>query len=694
VNKKKKKVQLPFRLNILFFVIFLLFSVLILQLGVVQILNGEEYENEINRTIQDTTNIPVPRGKIYDRNLKTMVDNKPLYSITYTPEKNVQAEKRLEVAEELAKYISMYTDKNKKQKIKTITERNKQEYWYLNNKEEADSRLSDEEVSEMDNAEQYKTILKRITKDEFEDLKEEDYNIILIKKELDKAYSLTPQIVKNEDVTPEEYAKVAEHLDDLPGINATTDWIRDYPNKDTLKNLLGSITSQEQGIPADKEAYYLTRGYSRNDRVGKSGLEEQYEETLRGRKEKIEHTTNKDGDVIGSKVAVKGERGKDLVLTIDLELQEKIDKIIRDELKTAIQKHPYENRYLKEAMAVAINPQTGELLAVSGQEYDRKNNKFKDAAFKALQEAHIPGSTVKGASVLAGYQSGVISPGDSFNDTPIQIAQTKKGSWKPLGPVNDIDALRMSSNVYMFYVALRMGGEYRYPFPNGSSVSFDRSAFQEMRNYFNQFGLGVGTGVDFPFESTGVVGSTSSAQAGNLLDLAIGQYDTYTTLQLAQYVSTIANDGYRVRPHFLKEIRLPNNEEEDNLGTVYRSQNTDVLNRIQMPKSQIERVQEGFRQAYQVPSGTAYQYFTGVEYKPAGKTGTAESFYVDGDTVVKTENRSLIGYAPYDEPEIAFAVIVPYLGKPASQHPINHKIGRGIMDTYFQLKKERDQGKD
>src|SRR5690625_7329626 len=175
----------------------------------------------------------------------------------------------------------MYTDKNKKQKIKTITERNKQEYWYLNNKEEADSRISDEEVSDIDNAKKYKTILKRITKDEFEDLKEEDYNIILIKNELDKAYSLTPQIVKNENVTPEEYAKVAEHLDDLPGINATTDWNRDYPNKSTLKNLLGSITSQEQGIPADKEAYYLTRGYSRNDRVGKSGLVVEYEENLR-----------------------------------------------------------------------------------------------------------------------------------------------------------------------------------------------------------------------------------------------------------------------------------------------------------------------------------------------------------------------------------------------------------------------------
>jgi len=246
----------------------------------------------------------------------------------------------------------------------------------------------------------------------------------------------------------------------------------------------------------------------------------------------------------------------------------------------------------------------------------------------------------------------------------------------------------------MFYIALRMGGEYRYPFPNGSSVSFDRGAFQEMRNYFNQFGLGVKTGIDFPYEATGVVGSTSSARAGNLLDLAIGQYDTYTTLQLAQYVSTIANDGYRVRPHFLKEIRLPNNEDETDLGSVYRSQNTDILNRVDMPKSQIERVQEGFRQVYQAQSGTANQYFSGVDYKPAGKTGTAESFYVDDGTVMTTENRSLIGYAPYDEPEVAFAVIIPYMGKPANQHPINHNIGKGIMDSYFKLKKERDEGKD
>src|SRR5699024_6170804 len=105
--------------------------------------------------------------------------------------------------------------------------------------------------------------------------------------------------------------------------------------------------------------------------------------------------------------------------------------------------------------------------------YDRDDKEFSDAAYKALHEAHSPGSTVKGASVLAGYQSGVITPGQTFYDSPIKIAGTpKKSSWRQLGAVNDIDALRRSSNVYMFYIALRMGGEYRYPFPNGSNVSF------------------------------------------------------------------------------------------------------------------------------------------------------------------------------------------------------------------------------
>src|SRR5699024_1089910 len=135
-----------------------------------------------------------------------------------------------------------------------------------------------------------------------------------------------------------------------------------------------------------------------------------------------------------------------------------------------------------------------------------------------------------------------------------------------------------SSNIYMFYVALRAGGDNRYPFPNNSSTNMsNREGILTMRNYFNQFGIGVKTGIDFSYEGTGVEGTNPAA--GTVLDFAIGQYDTYTTLQLGQYVSTIANDGYRVRPHLVKEIRSPslNNDE---LGPVEEVLDTKVLNKL------------------------------------------------------------------------------------------------------------------
>ncbi|MFD2046076.1 peptidoglycan D,D-transpeptidase FtsI family protein [Ornithinibacillus salinisoli] len=703
-KNKKKKAQLPFRLNILFFIVFLLFSVLILQLGVVQILNGESFQEEIDKTIQDTTKIPVPRGKIYDRNGNVVVDNKPLYAITYTPPKGVQAIKKLDVAEKLSKYITMLANcegiddadqleeckAERNSQIKSITERNKKEYWYLKNQEEADERLSLEEASEMSNAEQYNEILDRITDEEISNFTDEQYEVILIKKELDKAYSLSPQIVKNENVTPEEYAQVAEHLHELEGINATTDWDREYPYEDTFRSLLGSITSQDQGILAEKEDHYLTRGYSRNDRVGRSGLEEQYEDLLRGRKEQIQYTT-KNGNVIDSEVVVQGERGKDLVLTIDMEFQEKVDEIIRKELKTAYDVNPSANKYMEDAIAVVMDPKTGELLAVSGQHYDSKENEFENVAFKALYDAHRPGSAIKGATVLAGFESGVISPGTSFYDSPITIASGEsKGSWTSgLGSLNDIGALRRSSNVYMFYVALKMGGENRYPFPNGQTASFNTDAWQKMRNYFMQFGLGVQTGIDFPYEETGYKGD-EAFNPGLLMDFAIGQYDTFTTLQLAQYVSTIANDGYRVRPHFLKEVRNPSNTDE--LGSLFKSTNTEVLNRVVMDQNLLDRVQEGFRQVFQVSGGTSYSYFKDKDYNPAGKTGTAENEKWDNGVMYETENLSLVGYAPFDEPEIAFALIVPNTAPISNRHPVNNKIGEGILDAYFELKEKRDQG--
>ncbi len=689
VNKKKNVSRIPLRINIIFFVVFILFSVLVVQLGVVQILQGESFQEEIDRTIKDISRSPVPRGKIFDRNGKIIVDNKPLYSITYTPPKRVQAEDKLELAEELTNFL-VVDDKV----LKKITERNKKEYWYLKNTDKAVERLTDKEIEELDDIEQYDLMLERITDEEIANFTDEQLQVIAIKRELDKAYALTPEVIKNKDISVQEYAEIAENLSELPGINASTDWERKYVYGDTLKSIIGSITSQEQGIPAEKEDYYLTRGYNRNDRVGKSGLEEQYEDVLRGRKEQVQYTTTKNGDIIGSDIVVPGERGKDLVLSLDMEYQELVDEIVLKELKAAKSRGNY---WLEDALAVVMNPKTGEILALSGQHYDRETGEYKSTPHKVLYDAHRPGSTVKGATVLAGLQSGVINPGDVFIDSPIQISGTpRKASYARLGAVDDLSALKRSSNVYMFYIALRLGGDFRHPYPNNTSTNASATeGLQKLRNYFNQFGLGISTGIDFPFESTGFVGT--DPRAGNLMDNGIGQYDTYTTLQLGQYVSTIANDGNRVQPHFVKEIRNPSNENE--LGSVDQVIHPKVLNKIDINPSYIERVQTGFWKAFNESGGTGYSNWAGTSYRAAGKTGTAENeVYLKRDDgtsykAADVENLSLVGYAPYDDPEVAFAVIVPQLGKNTGNQ-INHKIGRGLLDTYFELKEKRASEKD
>ena len=687
MNRNKKHSRIPFRVNILFFAVFLLFIILVVQLGIVQILEGDSYQTEIDRTINDVSKSSVPRGKIFDRNGNIVVDNNPLYAITYTPPKRVQAEDKLALAEDLIEFINL-----EKEAIDKITERNKKEYWYLKNIDEAIERLSDEEVEDLDDVEQYDLALERITEEDLKDITDEELEIIVIKRELDKAYALTPEVIKNKDISIEEYAKIAEHLSSLPGINATTDWERKYVHGDTLKSVLGSITSQEQGIPKEQEDYYLTRGYNRNDRVGKSGLEEEYEDLLRGRKEQVEYTMTKTGQIIGTDIAVDGMRGKDLILSIDMDYQKKVDELLLSELKAARSKG---NPYLEDVLAVAMNPKTGEILALSGQHYNKEKDEYENTPHKVIHDQHIPGSTIKGATVITALDSGVMSPGETIHDSPIKIAGSElKRSWTTtLGSVNDISALKMSSNVYMFYVALRLGGDYRYPYPNNASTSMSaNSSILAMRNYFNQFGLGVKTGIDFPYEGTGVEGKNPIA--GNALDFGIGQYDTYTTLQLAQYVSTIANDGYRVQPRLVKEVRspAPNNDE---LGPVEQGLETKVLNRVNVEPDYINRVQEGFWKVFNETRGTGYSHWASKDYDAAGKTGTAESAVYDqrddGTPYKKadTENLSLVGYAPYDDPEVAFAVIVPNLTNTRGVS-INHNIGTGILDLYFDMQKNNE----
>ncbi|NSL50440.1 peptidoglycan D,D-transpeptidase FtsI family protein [Calidifontibacillus erzurumensis] len=671
--KKKKKSHIPFRLNFLFFTVFLLFSIIILRLGVVQIANGEMYKKELERTENIIVENPVPRGKIYDRKWRTIVDNEPVNAIVYSRMPGTSQKERLEVATKLAQYIDVPIDD-----ISEKDERDLKDYWLIKFPEKAKEKYTQEEFEKLEDDELYKLQLKRITEEDLAVFTPQELEIFKIKRELDRGYDLTLNIVKD-NVTQKEFALVSEHLSELPGIDIMTNWDRKYNYGSTFQTILGNVT---RGLPAEKIDYYLARGYSRNDRIGASYIEEQYEDVLKGNKEKIKYIKDKSGNILSTEVVSEGERGQDLVLTIDMELQKRVEQIITEELIKA--KKSSGNFLLDRAFVVMMNPKTGEILALAGKQLQNKNGKLEvqDFAIGTMTSQYEMGSAVKGATILTGYQTGAIKPGTVLVDEPLKIKGTPlTGSYQRMGAINDLTALKKSSNVYMFKTTINMANAvYRY----GESLNIQPKYFDLMRYYFNQFGLGVKTGIDLPNEATGYTGT--DVTPGLLLFFSIGQYDSYTPLQMAQYVSTIANGGYRMKPLIVKEIRKPMTDQE--MGNVLHEFKPQVLNKIDMEEQYVKRVQEGFRQVFQEPGGTAYAYFGNAPYNPAGKTGTAQSRYYGPKREyygAKTYNLSLIGYAPFDNPEVAFSVVVPWVS--TDKHPVNKYIGRRIMDAYFELKK-------
>ena len=484
----KKKNTTPIRVNILFFSVFLLFSLLVLRLGIVQIVHGEDYKREINRKEDVTVNNPVPRGKMLDRNHKVIVDNKPLNAITYTNEGASQKE-MLQVAAKLARIIQKDTDK--------VRERDMKDFWMIKHPEEAKKLIKDKEMElfknkKLKNKDLYKLQLERITKKHLSQLTQQDIEELAIFSIMNSGYKFVPQIIKNEDVTQEEYAVVNENLSLLPGVNAATDWKREYKFDDTFKPVLGRITTSSEGLPAERLDYFMSRGYTRNDRVGKSYLELEYEDILQGQKEKVINVTDKAGELLEKELVSEGQRGKDLVLSIDMDLQLAVEEIIEKELWAA--KSSPGTGLLDRAYVVLLDPNTGEVLTMAGKRIvrDKKTKEvyLEDDALGNILNTFNVGSVVKGATVLTGYKNGVISPATRFDDRALDIKGTPiKKSYSYLGILNDVEALKRSSNVYMFHTAIRIGnGVYRYQKP----LNLDPQVWDTIRNSFASFGLEIG----------------------------------------------------------------------------------------------------------------------------------------------------------------------------------------------------------
>ncbi|ANU23491.1 penicillin-binding transpeptidase domain-containing protein [Planococcus donghaensis] len=680
-----------FRMNVLFFTIFLLFSLLILRLGFLQIVKGEDYARAIARTEEVPVNTSVPRGRIFDSEGRIQVGNKPVNAITYTAMQTTKREEMMTVARELAKLIEK--DVNK------VTLRDKQDFYIQLNTESATKKVTDEEraaitaedITETEKQRKLDALVReKITEEELASLSAEDLEVLAIYREMTSGYALTPQMIKNEDVTDEEFARVSERLTDpqLKGVNTVTDWKR---IKSSDLTILGSTTTPETGIPATKLEYYLARDYSRNDRIGVSFLEQQYEEVLQGQKSVVKNVTDGRGSVIETIPVDEGEAGKDIVLSVDSELQSELEKIVEDKL-LELKKRP-NSELVKDAYLVMMNPQTGEVLSMVGKRIgEDKDGKqvIYDYAFGTFTAAHEMGSTVKGATLLTGYAKGAVELNEVQIDEPLKFAGTalKKSIFNtdPFNriPMTDLMAIERSSNVYMFKIAMKIAGvEYQY----NRGLYVAPETFAEMRNSYAQFGLGVKTGIDLPNEGTGYMGGTSPG--AKLLDLAIGQFDTYTPMQLAQYISTIANDGYRMEPHVVKEIRSASTDGVS-LGPIETIIEPKILNRINNTQEEIEQVQTGMRNVYIGSSGSARGQFSDAPYTAAGKTGTAEVYFYEKDHELNGKyaiNIAHVGYAPFENPEIAYAVVIPYVTTDPKNVPrANNEIARAAADKYFELK--------
>lgn len=660
----------------------MLFSALILRLGYLQIVRADEYRAEVERTERTTITGSVPRGEMYDANLKKLVGNEARNTITYTRGKNTTAATMAEIALNLADYITMPSvSPFDNPDSSDITIRDMQDFYIAMNQDEINNRLSKEEMK-LSGSESYQAMLEKVADEDISDFSKQEKVATAIFKSMNASYSLSTVNIKNQDVSQEEIAKVSENLDSLPGIGTGTDWVRTYPQGNMLKSILGSVTTESQGIPSEKVSKYLAMGYSRNDRVGRSYLEQQYESVLRGTKSSIETETDKNGEIINQIEKYSGSKGDNLILSSDIEYQATVEQIAKDSL--AKREGMSDRIYM-----AAMDPKTGDILGLTGQKVD-ENGEIVDDALGNFSQVFTMGSSIKGATVLSAYMDGVLdSSNNRILDRKLQFQGSKDISsiFNRNGAIwmNDITALERSSNVYMARLAMRMGGVRDYT-PN-QSLPFDYNALiKKQREYYAMFGLGTNTGIDLPFESTGLLNPPS--QPGNSLFEAFGQFDLYTPLQLLQYVSTIANDGVRVAPRLVSEIRGTDSKTGE-IGALSTEIETKVLNTVPVSKDAMERVQTGFHQAVHGDQGTARAFFADAPYDAAGKTGTAQASKYNEEEKRnypdELVNLTYVGYAPFDDPEIAVAVVVPYLPASSSQRSNKENLAaaRRMMDAYF-----------
>lgn len=668
--------SIPIRLNLLFAIVILLFMAIIGRLLYMQVLNKDFYETKLASASQTRVTTSSARGQIYDAAGKPLVENTVKQVVSFTRNNKMTAAELKETAKKLLTYVNVTSP--------DLTDRQIADYYLADQdiyKKTVESLPSDKRLdsdgNRLSEATLYNNAVESIDVSQLNYTDDQKKEIYLF-SQLNAVENFATGTISTDALDDTQVALVASASKELPGISISTSWDRKVLDT-SLSTIVGSVSNEKSGLPAEEAEAYLKKGYSLNDRVGTSYLEKQYEETLQGKRSVKEIHLDKYGNMESVDTIEEGSKGNNIKLTIDLAFQDSVDALLKSYFNSELGNGGA--KYSEGVYAVALNPKTGAVLSMSGLKHDLKTGELTPDSLGTVTNVFVPGSVVKAATISSGWENGVLSGNQTLTDQPIVFQGSAPiYSWYKLAygsfPITAVEALEYSSNAYMVQTALGIMGQTYTPNMTVATGQLE-TAMGKLRSTFGEYGLGASTGIDLPDESTGF--TPKEFDLGNYINNSFGQFDNYTPMQLAQYVATIANNGVRLAPHIVEGVYA--NNDQGGLGSLVQETATKELNKVNISESDMAILHQGF---YQVSHGTSplttgRAFSDGATVSISGKTGTGESYVAGGQ---EANNTNAVAYAPTENPQIAVAVVFPHNTNLTKN--VGPAIARDIINLYNQ----------
>lgn len=677
----------------MYIVVIVISVVFIATLFNLQIVNGENYREQSEKRMLRTKNITAPRGEIYDRNGVILATNKLSYDVELykvrvsTKEQNDGILRLVEILNENSDKV--YSTFPVNDDLNGFNFENTEEEQKWKKEMKLDSTLTFDQV-----------IDKYIEKYELQDYSDNRLNqikMIEIKYEANlNGYSLFNSATIAKDISQKSVAKIGEEKYKIYGISIVSVPKRYYPNGNLLSHTIGYV-SKISSTEYEKEK---EEGYSVNSVVGKAGIEQSFEKYLKGKDGVIKEETDTLGNVSSQTETTEAKSGDNVTLTIDYRLQ----KVAEESLLNAInglQNGTLVGKKFSDANAgavVVLDVDSGEVLAsASYPTYDinsliggislkdwnaLQNNSLHPMLNRVVSGTYSPGSTFKMLVGMAGLMNGKITVDEKYYDPGIYPYGYHPKCWlytdrhMTHGWINIEGAIKGSCNCYFYEVGRRIG-------------------ISEIVKYAKLFGLGQKTGIELSGEVAGTIagaddksedGLKSPWYLGDTLSAAIGQSgSSYTPIQLANYIATIANGGKLNKVSLIKSVDNEVAGTSESLADInkYTSEYTGVNfeeKDLNINSEYIDAIKKGMLSVTSETGGTSYIVFKNSDIQVAGKTGTAQ--VPNGNN-----NGIFVGFAPYDNPKIAVVAVIEHGG----EGTYTANVVKPIMEEYFNIDKESKQ---